>query len=337
MIQKDLPLIDLHRHLDGAVRLETILELARNHNIPLPAWDKEGLRPHVQVVDPQPGIMAFLTKFKWMTAILVDYDACRRIGYENVQDAHNEGIDYIELRFSPWFMAEAHHLDPQGITEAVIDGVRSAARDTGVKANVIGIISRTFGTEIGWKELNALIECRKEIVALDLAGDEQNFPGDLFVPHFRKARDMGWRITVHAGEAGGAENIWQAIQELGAERIGHAIKAIDDPRLMDYLKEHRIGVESNITSNVQTSCVASYRAHPIRKFLESGIRATINTDDPGISGITLPHEYEIATTEVGLSAHQIRQAQSNALSIAFLPEDEKRELLKRKAKKVVAE
>ena len=118
MIDSTFPLIDLHRHLDGNVRLETILDLGRQHNLPLPAWDLETLRPHVQVTEPEPDLMAFLAKFKWMTAVLVDYDACRRVARENVEDAQREGIDYVELRFSPWFMAQAHNLHPAEVMEA---------------------------------------------------------------------------------------------------------------------------------------------------------------------------------------------------------------------------
>ena len=110
LIDPNLPLIDLHRHLDGSIRLETILDLGRQHNLPLPAWDIEGIRPYVQVTEAQPGVMAFISKFHWMVQVLVDYDACRRIAYENVEDAMEEGLDYVELRFSPWFMAEAHGL-----------------------------------------------------------------------------------------------------------------------------------------------------------------------------------------------------------------------------------
>jgi adenosine deaminase len=150
MINPILPLVELHRHLDGSVRLETILELGRKHNLPLPAWDLESLRPHVQVSDPQPGVLAFLTKFRWMTGVLVDYDACYRIAYENIEDAAREGIDYIELRFSPWFMAEAHQLNPGELTAAVADGVEAGSRDTGVRANLIGIISRTYGPDTAW-------------------------------------------------------------------------------------------------------------------------------------------------------------------------------------------
>jgi adenosine deaminase len=139
MIDPTLPLIDLHRHLDGNVRLETILDLGRQHNLPLPARDLEGLRPHVQVTAPQPGIMAFIDKFEWMMRVLVDDAACRRVAYENVEDAQREGIDYIELRFSPWFMAEANGLDPAGVVEAVADGVAAGARDLGVRVKLIGI------------------------------------------------------------------------------------------------------------------------------------------------------------------------------------------------------
>ena len=318
VIRPDLPLIDLHRHLDGSVRLETILEVGLAHNLPLPARNLEGLRPFVQVTTPEPDILAFFAKFEWQVGILVNYDVCRRIAYENVQDAQQEGIDYIELRFSPLFMAKPHGLNPAGVVEAVVDGVAAGQRDFGVWANLIGIISRTFGADAGWQELAALLSQRDHLVALDLAGDELNFPGELFVEHFKQGREAGWGITVHAGEAGGSTAVWQAIRELGATRIGHAVHAVDDPALMDYLAENRIGVEMNLTSNVQTSTVPSYAAHPLKTMLAHNILATINTDDPGISAIDLPFEYKMAVERAGLSLIQAAQAQKNGLEIAFL-------------------
>jgi adenosine deaminase len=333
MIDKSLPLIDLHRHLDGNVRLETILELGRQHNLPLPAWDLEGLRPHVQVMDSpcgeatMPGVMAFIAKFRWMTEVLVDYDACRRVAYENVEDAHLENLDYVELRFSPWFMADTHRLDPAGVVEAVVDGAERGARDFDLKVNLIGIISRTYGPEAGWRELEALLQQRDRLVALDLAGDEANCPGQLFVEHFLRARDAGWQITVHAGEAAGPPSIWQALRELGAVRIGHAVAAIEDPALMDYMAGHQTGIETSLTSNVQTRTVPDYASHPARRFLERGLLVTLNTDDPGISGISLRHEYEVAALAARLTPSQIRQTQCNALSVAFLSETEKTTLL----------
>ena len=330
MIDPSFPLIDLHRHLDGSVRLETILDLGRKYNLPLPAWDLEGLRPHVQVVDPQPGVMAFIAKFRWMTEILVDYDTCRRVAYENVEDAIIEGIDYIELRFSPWFMAEKHRLNPSGVMEAVVDGVQAGEEDFGVKVSLIGIISRTYGVEAGWKELEALLNMDNALRALDLAGDEANFPGELFVEHFYRARERGLQITVHAGESAGPESIWQAINDLGAKRIGHAVRAIEDENLMTTMAEREIGIETSLTSNIQTSTIADYASHPLRLFLERGLLATINTDDPGISGIDLRYEYQVAAPAVGLTTDQIHQAQYNALQIAFLSTEEKQALLEKK-------
>jgi adenosine deaminase len=338
MIDPTLPLIDLHRHLDGSVRLETILDLGRQHNLPLPSFELEGLRPHVQVTEPQPGIMAFIARFKWMVGVIVNVDACRRIAYENVEDARREGIDYIELRFSPWFMAEPHGLPPAAVVEAVSDGARAGERDFGVRVNLIGILSRTYGPEIARRELDALLEHRDHLAALDLAGDEARFPGGLFVEHFRRARDAGWRITAHAGEAAGAEilsapaeSIWQAIRELGATRIGHAVRAAEDPALMEHMAAHRIGIEANLTSNVQTSTVPDYAHHPLKRFLERGLLATINSDDPGISAIDLPYEYDVAAPAAGLTQEQIRQAQRNALEIAFLSSGERQTLLAKRA------
>lgn len=330
MFDPNFPLFDLHRHLDGSVRLDTVLDLGRQHNLPLPSWDLEGLRPHVQVTGPQPGLLAFLEKFHWMTAVLVDYEAVRRIAYENVEDACQEGIAYLELRFSPWFMAEANALNPAGIVEAAIDGAAAGEREFGVRTKLTGILSRTYGPETAWKELEVLLQYHDHLVALDLAGDEANQPAELFTEHFRRARDAGWQITVHAGEAAGPESIWQAIRLLGATRIGHAVWAAQDPALLDYMAEHRIGIEANLTSNVQTSTIPDYASHPLRGYLERGLLATINTDDPGISGIDLPYEYRVAAPKAGLDLALAQQAQRNALEIAFLDEAEKEILRTRK-------
>jgi adenosine deaminase len=326
LLDPNIPVVEIHRHLDGNIRLETILELGRQHNIPLPAQDVESLRPHVQVTIPQPGVMAFISKFKWPMAVLADASACQRVAYENVGDAKREGIDYIELRFSPWFMAEANQLNTAAVVEAVVDGIAAGVRDFGVKVNLIGILSRTYGPETALKELDALLSQQEAIFALDLAGDEAHFPAEWFQEHFQRARDAGWHITAHAGEITGANSIWHAIRELKAERIGHALSAVEDPALMDYLAEHSISVESCLTSNVQTSCVQDFASHPLKTFLEHGICATINTDDPGISGIDLSHEYNAAAPQAGLTQAQIHQAQVNAVDAAFLTIEEKHTL-----------
>jgi adenosine deaminase len=330
-IDPTLPFIDLHRHLDGSVRLETILDLGRQHKIELPAKTVEELRPHAQVTEPQPGLMAFIAKMLWATRVLADGEACRRVARENVEDAKREGIDYLELRFSPYFMAEPHQLDMAEVIEGVVAGIGEGVSATGVRVNLIGILSRTYGAEICMKELEALLAYREHFVALDLAGDEANYPAPMFVEHFKKGRDAGWRITVHAGEAGGPQSVWDAIRLLGAERIGHCTRALEDPKLTDYLLENIIPIEANLTSNVHTSTVPNLASHPLREMMARGLICSINTDDPGVSGIDLRHEFEVAAPAGGLSREQIRQAQLNALETAFLSSEEKTALREKKA------
>ena len=329
MIDPALPRIDLHRHLDGNVRLETILDLGRQHGIALPGETLETLRPHVQVDGVMSDLVAWLDKLYWMTAVLADTDAVRRIARENVLDAQRDGLDYVELRFSPYFQAQPHGLDPRAVVEAVVAGVDEGRALTGMTVKLIGILSRTFGPDACAIELEALLAQRDAIVALDLAGDEKNWPAELFAEHFARGRDAGWAITVHAGEAGGAESVWAALNVLGATRIGHGIRAIDDPELLDHLAEHRIGLEISLTSNVQTGTVASYRDHPMKRFLAHGIAATLNTDDPVISGIDWRHEHEVAAPAAGLTPEEIRTAQRNALEVAFLTSAERDALLAR--------
>ncbi|MBN7120888.1 adenosine deaminase [Erwinia billingiae] len=323
MIDTQLPLTDIHRHLDGNIRAQTILDLGREFNLTLPATTLELLRPHVQVTQTEPDLVSFLNKLDWGVKVLGSLEACRRIAQENVEDAARAGIHYAELRFSPGYMAMTHNLPVAGVVEAVIDGVRAGCQQHNIDVRLIGIMSRTFGEEACLRELEGLLAHRDGITALDLAGDELGFPGSQFLSHFNRARDAGFRITVHAGEAAGPESIWQAIRELGAERIGHGVKAVDDPALMDFLAAHKIGVESCLTSNIQTSTVASLAQHPLAKFLDHGILATINTDDPAVQGIELPYEYEVAAPQAGLSLAQIRTAQENGLKIAFLTDAEK--------------
>lgn len=336
-IDPQLPLIDLHRHLDGSIRLQTVLEVAEAQGIALPGHDLESLRPHVVVQGRAAGLMDFIGRFRWLTAILHDLETCRRVAYENVVDARGEGIDYIELRFSPWFMAETHGLDPAGVVEAVADGVVAAERDTGVRAQLIGIMSRTYDTETCHRELDALLAHRDHLVAIDLAGDEQKFPAGQFRQHFGRAREAGLRVTVHAGEVAGPASVWAAIRELGAARIGHGIRSLEDPPLVDFLVERRIGLEIAITSNVHVGVVEAYADHPVKRILEAGILANLNTDDPAISGIDLRHEYEVAAPRAGLTPAQARQAQANALEMAFLSDAEKEALLKRVGGRLAAD
>ena len=202
---------------------------------------------------------------------------------------------------------------------------------------------RLYDFELGYHHINTrfsasanlyFMNYKDQLVALDLAGDEVNFPGKLFIDHFREGRDAGWHITVHAGEEVGPDSIWQAVEELHAERVGHGVSAAKDHKLMDFLIDREIGIESNLTSNLQTRVIDDYSAHPLKEFLEAGILATINSDDPGISAIDLKYEYEHAAPAAGLSPELIRKAQQNSLEIAFLDPDEKISLQEKAAGRV---
>lgn len=331
MINTSIPLVDLHRHLDGNVRVNTIWELGHQHGIALPADSLETLAPFVQIQGKETSLVAFLKKLDWMVAVLADLDAVKRVAYENVADAALSGLDYAELRFSPYYMAMNHKLPIEGVVEAVIDGVKAGLKDYQVKINLIGIMSRSFGQAACSQELEGLLAHKQHLVAMDLAGDELGFPGELFNEHFKRVRDAGLAITAHAGEAAGSQSMWQAIQELGATRIGHGVNAIHDPKLMEYLAKHRIGIESCPTSNLHTSTVSSYSEHPFRTFMDAGVLISLNTDDPGVSAIDIKHEYRIAKSELGLSDAELAQVQRNGVEMAFLSESERKALYAAKA------
>ena len=299
------------------MRLQTVLDLADEHGVELPGHDIESLRPHVQVSDSESGLMAFIARFHYLTAVMVDADACRRIAYENVLDAQNEGIGYIELRFSPVFMAETHQLVPEEVIDAVIEGVKAGKEETGVDARLIGILSRSYGQEECARELDALLTRRSDLVAIDLAGNEEAFPASMFIEHFRKVRDSGLGVTIHAGEADGPHSVWSAINDLGATRIGHGFRSIEDPELVEYLAKHAIGLEICLTSNLHIGAVANYVQHPAKKLMEQGVMLNLNTDDPGISGIDLNHEYDKAGPAAGFSVEDRVHLLQNAHAMAF--------------------
>lgn len=326
MIDPQLPLVDIHRHLDGNIRPETIWDLATRHNIALPAKDLDELRPLCQIQDKTADLLAFLSRLDYGISVLADTDACYRIAYENMQDAKRAGLDYVELRFSPFYMAQSHQLNVADVVEATIAGCTDGSRDFAIKHNLIGILSRTFGTDACTLELNGLLAHKDHITALDLAGDELGYPAPLFTEHFKQARDAGWQITVHAGEADGPQSIWNAIELLGASRIGHCVAAKDDDKLLEYLVEHNIGVESCPTSNYQTAIVVDTANHPIKAFLEAGVEVTLNTDDPGVSAIDIGDEYQVAKDVIQLSDEQLRQIQINGVNQSFISATEKQQL-----------
>jgi adenosine deaminase len=326
MYNKQLPLIDLHRHLDGNIRPKTVWQLAQKNNIQLPEANFEDFLPHIKITNNEADLLAFLKKLDWGVKVITSLDDVIRIGYENVEDAYLANIDYAELRFSPFYMAMTHQLPIEGVVEAIIEGVNQGCKKYPTKINLIGILSRTFGVENCETELNAILAHKDNIVALDLAGDEYNFPGNLFENHFKKALDAGLQITAHAGEAAGPESVWHAIEKLGATRIGHGVACVKDQKLMDYMRKHEIGLESCLTSNYQTGTIKDLTKHPIKTFLANGLNVCLNTDDPAVENIELVDEFNLASKLLKLNEEQITQLQTNAIEMSFLSNEEKQSL-----------
>lgn len=327
MINPSIPLVDLHRHLDGNILPATIWKIAEKNGIKLPANSLEELIPLTQIQDQTSDLLAFLQKLDYGVSVLATVEDCYTVAYENLLDAQKQGLDYVELRFSPHYMAMNHKLNEADVVAAVIDGVRAGEKDTGVKTNLIGILSRTFGAPTCMAELEALLAHKDKLVGLDLAGDEINYPAHMFKEHFNKGRDAGWQITVHAGEADGPQSIWNAIEMLGATRIGHGVAAINDPKLLEYMAKNKIAVEQCPTSNYQTATIAAVKDSPLPIFLENDILVSLNTDDPAVSNIDLPHEYQVATDVIGMTPDQLSKVQENGVKSAFLSDSDKKALM----------
>jgi adenosine deaminase len=329
MINSTLPLLDLHRHLDGNIRPTTIWQLAEQNNIALPTTEFNTFIPYVQIQNSESDLLAFLKKLDWGVAVLKNLDDVKRVAYENVEDAFSAGLQYAELRFSPYYMAMNHNLPVPDVVAAVVDGVQAGMKSFNIKINLIGILSRTFGVKQCQLELDALLTHKDKLVAIDLAGDEYNFPGELFVEHFKQVRDADLHVTVHAGEAGGSKSVWQAITELGATRIGHGVATIEDEKLMTFMVNNNIAIESCLTSNFQTGTVKDLSKHPLKTFLDFGIKACLNTDDPAVQGIEIKHEFELAQQVLQLTDDDITQLQNNAIEVSFLSDSDKVSLFAR--------
>lgn len=313
------PLTDLHRHLEGAIRLSTVLDLCLQHNLPLPAWDISGLQQAVWIDKPAPDILTIFPKFDLLRQVFVDGEAVRRVTRECLEDAEAESLTHVELRFSPFYMAELHRLSPMAVTAQVCETWQDFNRSSGMTSSLTVILSRTYGPEICAQEMACALAYQSQGVAgVDLAGDEMRQPASLFGRLFDQAHAAGLKFTAHAGEFAGSDSIRETIRVLKPQRLGHAVRAVDDPGLMDEIARQGIAVECCPTSNYLTGTIARMEDHPLPVFLRHGICATINTDDPALmGGITIQDEYRHAELEMGLSLEQLEQVRRNGMLAAF--------------------
>ena len=325
---KLLPKVDIHRHFEGSLRINTLAEIARMFKMDVPS-DPALLAPMVQMIGEDPDPHRFLAKFGILRKFYQSPTIIKRIAYEVVADAAMDNVKYLELRFSPQALAAQRGFALEDVTDWVIESVREAAEDFNITVNLIVTLVRHDPLCQAQRVAEiAMSRKGRGIVGLDLAGDEINYPADLFTDIFREARQEGLKITIHAGEWMGAETVKQAIVDINADRIGHGVRAMEDEAVLDLLRERQIPLEMSLASNEQTASVPSIAEHPLKKFLMHGIKVTINTDDPSICAVTMTDELALAADRLKMNFMLLYSLTWNGLDAAFISEDKRNELKK---------
>jgi adenosine deaminase len=324
---KSIPKVDLHRHLEGSLRLQTLREVGRLHDLGLPNTNR--LRELVQIGDNEAFTFEnFLSKFQTLRLFYRSPEVINRVTREAFEDAAVDNLRYLELRFTPVALARAEGFPLSEVIDWVIEGARQAETQLGIKTGLIASVNRHESPELAGQVAKIAAERQEQgILGLDLAGDEVNFSALPFEGVFKEARQAGLHITVHAGEWSGAENVSEAITRLGAERIGHGVRVLEDPDATALARERGTVFEVCITSNYQSGVVPELSVHPFTRMLSLGLNVTINTDDPSISQIRLSDEYRRACESLGLSPEDLQERITAAAQASFLPADEKLQLV----------
>lgn len=323
------PKAELHCHLDGSLRLATMLDLARRQDKPdlLPADTEEGLAEELRKIDGSATLEEYLAWFGYSIPLMQTRDALYRIAYELAEDAAAENVRYLEVRYGPILHTEAG-LTMWQVNDAVLAGLEDAERDFGITTGVIvcGLRDRFESASLAQAELAAAYR-DKGVLGFDLAGGESGNPAEMHGAAFYRARKELLNITVHAGESFGPASIRQALFKCGAHRIGHGVTLGQDPALLRYFVDRQIPLEVCPTSNVQTHVVASYEAHPVAEYVRAGVPVTISTDNRLFSHTTVTDELWLAHTRCGIGASALREVVLNGFRHAFLPWHQKRALL----------
>lgn len=324
---KEMPKIDLHNHLDGGMRPRTVIEIALDEGISIPSYDEKELVNYLTVGDNCESLLEYLEKFDLPLKCLQSAKSQIRAAEEAVEDAARENVKYLEIRFALQLMREKG-LSCEEVIGNVIDGLHAGTAKTGVKAAAIACCMRHQSENMNIQVIEAAAGfAGRGLCGVDLAGDEKNYPPYLFRRVFSKARAEGLRVTVHAGEAGGPENIGEAVENLGAERIGHGIRLRENRTVYDMVLKKRIPLEICVTSNIQTKAAADFSSHPIKEYFDAGLIVTANTDNTTVSGTNMTRELKILAEKFGFSCNDLKTLQFNAAGAAFLEDGEKNNLI----------
>jgi adenosine deaminase len=323
-----LPKAELHCHLDGSVRPETLIELGREYGVAMPRDDADALRAYMVVRDALT-LEDYLARFAVTLSVMQTAEAIERIAYELAADAAREGVWYLEVRFAPNLNARGKLTAAQAL-ESAIAGLTRAEREYGIVARVLVCALRTLPPSSSLDMARLAVDFRHSgVVGFDLAGAESSNPASAHIEAFEFARSHDLACTCHAGEGDGAASVRDAVHHCCVNRIGHGTRLIEDTELTDYVNDRRIAVEICLTSNVQTHAAKSIEEHPLREYMRRGLNVVLNTDNRLMSGTTLTDEYHLAADNLGLGFDELAKVALNGFESAFLPWNERETVVAR--------
>ena len=330
-----LPKTDLHVHLDGSLRLETIWELAKNDHIDLGADSIEELRKLIAPGKTHASLNDYLKGFDTTLKVLQTKENLYRAAYELAEDCAKENVGYFEVRFSP-ILHTQKGLSTPVILESVIEGLKAGQRDFGVMSGVIVCGIRNISPEVSLRMAELAVAFKNRgVVGFDLAGAENNYPARDHLGAFSLILSNNVNVTIHAGEAYGPDSIHQALHYCGAHRIGHGVRLREDGDLLNYVNDHRIPLELCPSSNVQTGAVKNISEHPLKFYLDLSLRVTLNTDNRLITNTTMTNEYWLAYKTFNLSPQNILDLIINGVKSSFMPYEVKKAYLREVKRKAI--
>ena len=323
----EIPKTEIHVHLEGAIRTATIIDIAKEYNLNLPAYDVEGLNPHVKVYDQWESLDAVLEAFGIAQKSIASPRVFERIAWEFFEDSARQNVSLLEVRFSPDWAFSGHDLDWDLALDGILRAKNKAEEQFGMVIGLIAITSRSMGAESCEKTVDWAIRHRDVICGIDLADSETQYPISEFARPVLRAKDAGLGITIHSGEDTPASAVIETIQAVGPARIGHGIHIIEDMAAVEMVIENGITLEVNPWSNYLTKSVPTIESHPLKKLFDLGVRVTINSDDPEVLETNLNNEYRIAHEVLGMSLDEIKSCNRFAVEASFLPKAEKSALM----------
>ncbi len=322
-----LPKTDLHCHLDGSLRIDTVLDLARRQGVTLPTFDRAGLFDMLYAGEHVASLDDYLRAFDITLSVMQREDALERIAYELAEDAHRENVRYLEVRYCP-LLHVRDGLRPAQVVEAVLRGLRAAKRELGIRYGVILCAIRSQPQEQSLRIAELCVAFKNRgVVAFDLAGSEINNPAKVHRAAFQLVIDNNINCTAHAGESFGPDSVHQAIHKCGAHRIGHGTRLVENGDLLNFVNDHRIPLEVCPSSNVQTRAAGSWEAHPVDFYVDYGLRITINTDNRLMSDTTVSKELHLCHHHFGWPLETIKDIVISGFKSAFMPYREKADLV----------